>query len=232
MKYVTPLPAQPFLKVAGSTHRFPVRRIYCVGRNYAAHAIEMGSDPEREDPFFFQKNPDNLVINNENFPYPPRSSDVHHEVELVVALGGLPDDGLSDIDVANALQYAWGYTVGLDMTRRDLQAQCKEARRPWEIGKSFEQSAPCGELKPAASIGHPESGKIELKINNEVRQEGDLNQQIWKVPEIISYLSGLFVLRSGDLIMTGTPSGVGAVKRGDTLEATIEGIGELHCSVV
>lgn len=232
MKYVTPVPAQAFLPVAGGTHRYPVHRIYCVGRNYAAHAIEMGSDPEREDPFFFQKNPDNLVIDNGDFPYPANSNDVHHEIELVVALGHLPDDGLADISVEQALNYVWGYTVGLDMTRRDLQAACKEQRRPWEIGKSFERSAPCGALQPASEIGHPESGTIELVINGETRQQGDLNQQIWKVPEIISYLSGLFLLRSGDLIMTGTPSGVGPVVRGDRLLGRIENIGEFQCHVI
>jgi len=231
MKYVVPLPQQAFLPVTSSSDRYPVRRIYCVGRNYAAHAIEMGGDPDREEPFFFQKNPDNLVINGGDFPYPDKSSDVHHEIELVVALGNLPDDGLSDIPLEQSEEYIWGYAVGIDMTRRDLQAKCKEQRRPWEIAKGFDHSAPCGTLSPASVTGHPTQGEISLQINGETRQSGDLNQLIWKVPEVVSYLSGLFKLYSGDLIMTGTPSGVGPVQRGDTLIGRIEGLQELQCKV-
>jgi len=223
MKYVVPLPQQAFLPVTSSSDRYPVRRIYCVGRNYAAHAIEK--------PFFFQKNPDNLVINGGDFPYPDKSSDVHHEIELVVALGNLPDDGLSDIPLEQSEEYIWGYAVGIDMTRRDLQAKCKEQRRPWEIAKGFDHSAPCGTLSPASVTGHPTQGEISLQINGETRQSGDLNQLIWKVPEVVSYLSGLFKLYSGDLIMTGTPSGVGPVQRGDTLIGRIEGLQELQCKV-
>lgn len=231
MKYVIPLHPLAFLPVTGSKERYPVRRIYCVGRNYAAHAIEMGADPDREEPFFFQKNPDNLVINGENFPYPDKSSDVHHEIELVAALGNLPIEGASDIALDDANGFVWGYAVGVDMTRRDLQAKCKEQRRPWEVAKGFDFSAPCGALQPAEDIGHPEKGDITLHINGELRQQGDLNQLIWKVPEVISYLSGLFRLHNGDIIMTGTPAGVGPVQRGDKLEGRIEGLDDLHCTV-
>lgn len=207
--------------------RFPVRRVYCIGRNYAAHAVEMGHDPDREPPFFFQKNPDNLDASG-SFPYPPRSSDVHHEVELVVALGR----GGRDIPADEALGCVWGYGVGLDMTRRDLQAEAKKLGRPWEIGKAFEHSAPVGPLVPASRTGHPSAGRITLKVNGELRQEGDLNQMIWKVPEMISYLSEYFELRPGDVILTGTPAGVGAVVAGDVMEAEVEGVGRLRVTVV
>ncbi len=228
MGYVITKPQQAVLPVRGTGDMFPVHRVYCVGRNYAAHAIEMGHDPDREDPFFFQKNPGNLVINGGDFPYPSRSEDVHHEIEMVVAL----KSGGTDIPLEEALDHIYGYAVGLDMTRRDLQGKCKKAGRPWEIGKAFEHSAPCAELVPAADIGHPHQGAVWLKVNGQIRQEGDLNQLIWKVPEMISYLSGLFELRAGDLIMSGTPSGVAAVQRGDELHGFIEGIGELNTKVV
>lgn len=221
-------PALPCLPVAGSPAVFPVRRIYCVGRNYAAHAIEMGHDPDREAPFFFQKSPDNLVTGGADFPYPGRSEDVHHEIELVVAL----HQGGSDIPLEAALDCVWGYAVGLDMTRRDLQGEAKKLGRPWEVGKAFEASAPCGDLVPAGAIGHPAKGAIWLEVNGERRQEGNLDQLIWKVPEIVAYLSGLFALAPGDLIMTGTPSGVGPVARGDVLHGHVEGVGDLHCKVV
>ncbi|NIA70408.1 fumarylacetoacetate hydrolase family protein [Pelagibius litoralis] len=220
-------PATATLPVRGSDSLFPIHRVYCVGRNYAAHAIEMGHDPDREDPFFFQKNPDNLVVNGGDFPYPDKSSDVHHEIEMAVAL----HKGGKNIAVADALDHVWGYGVALDMTRRDLQGQCKKAGRPWEIGKAFEHSAPCSALMPASEIGHPDSGAVWLKVNGEIRQEGDLNQLIWKVPEMIAYLSGLFTLAPGDVILSGTPSGVGPVQRGDVLEGHIEGVGELHTKV-
>ena len=222
---VEPAPL-PFLPVRGMTEVFPVHRIYCVGRNYAAHAVEMGHDPNRETPFFFQKNPDNLVLDGA-FPYPPASSDVHHEIELVVAL----KKGGSDIPVEEALGCVYGYAVGLDMTRRDLQGEAKKQGRPWEIGKAFECSAPCSALVPASEIGHPDAGSVTLKVNGELRQEGNLNQLIWKVAEVISYLSGLFELAPGDLIFTGTPSGVGPTVRGDRLEGAIEGVGTLSVRV-
>jgi fumarylpyruvate hydrolase len=227
MTYVFQPPAIVSLPVRGMDAVFPVHRIYCVGRNYAAHAIEMGHDPDREPPFFFQKNPDNLLI-DADFPYPDKSSDVHHEIEMIVAL----KSGGRNIPVESALDCVFGYGVGLDMTRRDLQGECKKMGRPWEIGKAFEHSAPCSDLVSAEEIGHPEQGAVWLKINDEIRQEGDLNQLIWKVPETISYLSGLFELAPGDLIMSGTPSGVGPVQRGDVLHGFVEGVGELQTKVV
>ena len=215
------------LPVRGSDEHFPVRRIYCVGRNYAAHSIEMGGDPDKEEPFFFQKNPNNIDLSGE-FPYPDKSSDVHHEIELLVAL----KSGGTNIPLASALDCVFGYAVCLDMTRRDLQAQMKAQGRPWEIGKAFERSAPCAPLVPASEIGHPDHGAIWLEVNGQMRQQGDLNQLIWKVPEMISYLSGLFELAAGDLIMSGTPSGVGPVVKGDRLHGHIDGIGDLECRVV
>ncbi|MFN3614562.1 MAG: fumarylacetoacetate hydrolase family protein [Rubrimonas sp.] len=220
-------PAVPTLPVQGSAERFPVRRVYCIGRNYAAHAVEMGHDPDREPPFFFQKNPDNLDPSGE-FPYPAGTADVHHEVELVVALGR----GGRDISAAGALDCVWGYAVGLDMTRRDLQAEAKKAGRPWEIAKAFERSAPVGPLRPASEIGHPAAGAVTLAVNGALRQQGDLNQMIWKVPEMIAHLSRYFELASGDVIMTGTPAGVGAVVRGDVMEARIDGVGAIRVAVV
>ncbi len=225
---VIPAPEAPSLPVRGTADRFPVHRIYCVGRNYAAHAVEMGHDPDREAPFFFLKSPTTLLTDGRDLPYPPATRDLHHEVELVVALG----KGGADIAPEAALGHVWGYAVGLDMTRRDLQAEAKKAGRPWEVGKTFENSAPCGELVPAAGIGHPDRGAIRLKVNGETRQEGALEQMIWKVPEVIACLSTLFELRAGDLIMTGTPAGVGAVVRGDRLHAHVEGVGDLELAVI
>jgi fumarylpyruvate hydrolase len=225
--YVFEPPQRPSLPVQGSELRFPVRRVYCIGRNYAAHTIEMGGDPNREPPFFFQKNPDNLDTSGE-FPYPVKSSDVHHELEMVVALSS----GGVNIPVENALEHVYGYGVGLDMTRRDLQGEAKDLRRPWEIGKAFERSAPCGALVPASEIGHPAAGLVQLKVNGTVRQTGDLGQMIWKVSEMISYLSDYFELAAGDVIMSGTPSGVAAVARGDVMEAEIAGVGALRFTVV
>ncbi|WP_277024580.1 fumarylacetoacetate hydrolase family protein [Paracoccus hibiscisoli] len=219
---------QVSVPVRGTSDRFPVHRIYCVGRNYAAHAVEMGHDPDKEPPFFFQKSPSNLVTDGRDFSYPPATEDVHHEIELVVALVS----GGSNIPVAEALDHVFGYGVGLDMTRRDIQAELKRMSRPWDAAKAFEQSAPCSEIVPASQIGHPERGAIWLKINGEIRQEGDLDQLIWKTAEVIAHLSGLFELRAGDLIMTGTPSGVGSVHRGDKLHGHVEGVGDLTCTVV
>lgn len=224
---VLPLPAPPMIPVAGSARMFPVRRVYCVGRNYADHAREMGHDPDREPPFFFQKNPDNLFA-GADFPYPPQSQDVHHEVELLVALGS----GGRDIPPEAALSHVWGYGVALDMTRRDLQAAAKKAGRPWEIGKAFEQSAPVAPIHPVAEVGHPASGAITLSVNGELRQSGDLAQMIWSVPEIIACLSAHFTLAAGDVILTGTPAGVGPVRRGDRMEAAIDGLGGLSVTVV
>jgi fumarylpyruvate hydrolase len=213
--------------IRGSDMVFPVRRVYCIGRNYGAHAVEMGHDPEREPPFFFQKNPDNLDFTGE-FPYPSGTNDLHHEAEMVVALrsGGV------NIPAAKALDCVFGYAVGLDMTRRDLQGAAKRMGRPWEIGKAFERSAPMGPIVPASVIGHPAQGRIAMKVNGAVRQEGDLNQMIWKAPEMIACLSTFFELAPGDLIMTGTPAGVGAVVRGDVMEVAVEGVGALTVRVV
>lgn len=223
---IAPAPV-PSLPVAGTDQRFPVRRVYCVGRNYAEHAIEMGHDPNREPPFFFQKNPDALVSTG-RFPYPVKSADVHYEIELIVALA----QGGTDIPADKALDHVFGYGIGLDMTRRDLQAEAKKMGRPWEIAKSFEASAPCGPLEPASRIGHPTRGQIWLDVNGSRRQTGDLSQMIWNVPDTIAYLSGLFTLAPGDIIMTGTPSGVGAIQRGDVLSGGVEGVGTLEVRVV
>ncbi len=205
---------------------FPVRRIYCIGRNYADHAIEMGHDPDKEPPFFFQKNPDNADTSGV-FPYPAETSDVHHEIELAVALGS----GGTDIPESTALSHVFGYGVALDMTRRDLQGQMKKAGRPWEIGKAFERSAPMGALVTADRVGHPENGAITLHVNGDLRQSGDLNQMIWKVPQMIAWLSRFYTLAAGDVILSGTPAGVAAVKRGDRMEAAIDGIGALSVEV-
>ncbi len=227
MAHVIPPPEVPSLPVAGRAERFPVRRVYCIGRNYAAHTVEMGGDPDREPPFFFQKNPDNLDPSG-RFPYPTKSGDVHHEVELLVALG----TGGTEIPVERALGHVWGYAVALDMTCRDLQGEAKRLARPWEIGKAFERSAPVGPLRPATEIGHPQRGRIALSVDGAVRQEGDLGQMIWKVPEMIAYLSEYFALAPGDVILSGTPSGVGPVARGETMVAEIEGVGSLEVRVV
>ena len=228
MGYVISPPPVISLPVEGSDARFPVRRIYCIGRNYAEHAIEMGHDPDKEPPFFFQKNPDNLLPEGQDFPYPAKSKDVHFEIELVVAL----KSGGTNIPVDKALDHVFGYAVGLDMTRRDLQGEAKKLGRPWEIGKAFEHSAPCGPIVPAERVGKLTRGAVTLEVNGEMRQTGDIDQMIWKIPEMISYLSEYFALAPGDLIMSGTPAGVGAVKRGDRLRGRVEGVGELNVGVV
>lgn len=215
------------LPVAGTEAKFPVRRVYCIGRNYAAHAVEMGHDPDREPPFFFQKNPNNLDPSGE-FPYPTETSDVHHEIEMAVAL----KSGGTNISVDQALDHVYGYAVSLDMTRRDLQGEQKKMGRPWEIGKAFERSAPIGPIHPAESVGHLSEGRVELKVNGELKQEGDLNQMIWKVPEMISYLSKYFELAPGDVLLSGTPSGVGPVQKGDEMVAHVGGVGDLIVRVI
>jgi fumarylpyruvate hydrolase len=227
MGLIIPAPVQATLPVAGSADRYPIRRIYCVGRNYAEHAVEMGGDPNKEPPFFFQKNPDNATTTGE-FAYPSATKDVHHEIEMVVALkaGGV------GIPVAKALDYVFGYGIGIDMTRRDLQNEAKKMQRPWESAKAFEGSAPMTALVPAPRCGHPAKGAIWLKVNGAVKQTGDLEQMIWKVPETIAYLSTLFRLEAGDIIMTGTPAGVGPVKKGDVLEGHVDGVGDLRVAVV
>ncbi len=220
-------PQNTTLPIVGSEARFPVNRVYCVGRNYAAHAIEMGHDPNREAPFFFQKNVSNLDMSGE-FPYPAKTSDVHHEVELAVLL----KSGGMNIPVDQALNHVYGYAPSLDMTRRDIQAEQKKLGRPWEISKAFERSAPIGAVHPATTVGHLSEGRISLKVNGSLRQDGDLNQLIWKVPELISYLSEYFELVGGDVILTGTPSGVSSVQRGDVLEVKIDGLDSLSTKVI
>ena len=217
---VWPLPSVP---VAGGSDRFPVRRIYCVGRNYAAHAREMGADPTREAPFFFTKPADAVVMADTTLPYPPATANLHHEIELVVALKG----GGTDVPVDRALDLVYGYAVGLDMTRRDVQNAAKAAGKPWDMGKGFDQSAPISALRPAAAIGHPSVGAIWLKVNGAVKQTGDLADLIWSVPETLAYLSGLVTLAPGDLIYTGTPEGVGPVVAGDVLEGHFDVVGDL-----
>ena len=215
--------ATPSLSVEGSDARFPVGRIYCVGRNYADHAREMGHDPDREPPFFFMKAANSVVESGATIAYPVGTKDVHHEIEMVVAIS----KGGKNIPVEKALEHVWGYAVGLDMTRRDIQGEAKKMGRPWEMGKSFDESAPISALRPASKIGHPAKGAIWLKVNGQVKQQGDLAMQIWSVPEQINYLSNLITLQPGDLIFSGTPAGVGPVKAGDKLEGHVDGVGEL-----
>src|SRR5918995_1183038 len=223
MTYAVQPPPITALPVAGTDESFPVMRVYCVGRNYAEHAVEMGHDPNREPPFFFAKPANSVVPNGGILPFPSATEDLHHEIELVVALG----EGGADLTASDALSRVFGYAVGLDMTRRDLQAEAKKAGRPWDMAKGFDRSAPMSAVRPASAIGHPSEGAIWLRVNGELRQEGDLAQQIWKVPETISYLSTLVELQPGDLILTGTPKGVGPVEPGDHLEGHIEGVGDL-----
>lgn len=205
---------------------FAVRRVYCVGRNYAEHIVEMGNDT-RDPPFFFAKPADAIVVGGAAILYPPQTADFHHEIELVVAIG---KDG-ADIAPADALGHVYGYAAGLDMTRRDLQAVAKKAGRPWEMAKSFDFSAPIGTIEPASSIGHPDTGAITLSVNGVERQRGDLADQIWNVSDTIAYLSSFVALKAGDIIMTGTPAGVGAVVRGDTIEGSIAGVGTVRTRV-
>jgi len=205
---------------------FPVRRLWCVGRNYVEHIKEMGQDV-REPPFFFSKPADAIVHDGGTVPYPSLTKDMQHEVELVVAL----KSGGREIQSDKALDCVYGYCVGIDLTRRDLQIASRNAKRPWEIGKAFDHSAPCGSVAPAANIGHPSRGRIVLKVNGKVRQDGDLNQMIWNVPEVISKLSEMVELAAGDIIMTGTPSGVAATVPGDKIECEIEGVGKLNATI-
>jgi fumarylpyruvate hydrolase len=226
MKYAIPALPVITLPVVGGDP-FPVRRIYCVGRNYAAHAREMGHDPTREDPFFFMKPADAIVPNNGTMPYPPQTKNLHHEIELVVAL----KSGGADIPIGKANDTIFGYAVGLDMTRRDLQGQARDKGRPWDMGKGFDHSAPCTALHPVAKTGIVDKGAIWLKVNGQVRQKGDIQDLIWNIPETINYLSGLVELFAGDLIYTGTPEGVAAVVKGDVLEGFVEGVDTLKITI-
>jgi fumarylpyruvate hydrolase len=227
MPYVIAPPPQPSLPVVGTDKLFPVRRVYCVGRNYAEHTREMGHDPNKEPPFFFMKTPDSLLTDGK-FPYPTHSTDVHWEIELVVAL----KSGGKNIKAADALSHVFGYAIALDMTRRDLQSVAKKMGRPWEIGKAFDHSTPCTPLSPVEKVGHLAAGAITLDLNGVRKQTGDLKDMIWDVPSQIEYLSGLWELKAGDLILTGTPAGVGAVKPGDKLHGHVHGLGNLDVTVV
>ena len=227
-RFVIDAPSVPSIPVVGQSGRFPVHRIYCVGRNYAAHAREMGKDPDKEPPFFFLKPADAILPGGGSMHYPPGTSNLHHEIELVVAL----HRGGSDIPAARALDHVYGYAVGLDMTRRDLQTQARDMGRPWDFGKAFDESAPITPIHPVSSHGHRASGSITLQVNGEMRQKADLNDMIWNVPDTIAFLSRYYSLQPGDLIFTGTPAGVGAVKRGDVLVGAVEGVGELRVTIV
>ena len=222
-KYVIDIGPLPSLPVEGSDARFPVGRIYCVGRNYAEHAREMGHDPDREPPFFFMKPADALVPGGGSLPYPLATKNLHYEIELVAVIG----KGGVRIHAKDALTHVWGYGVGLDMTRRDVQAAAKTAGRPWDMGKGFDQSAPCSAIRPASKIGHPAKGAIWLTVNGATKQRGDLEDMIWPLPDIIRHLSELVALAPGDLIFTGTPAGVGPVVAGDSLEGHVDGVGDL-----
>jgi len=219
MSFVFPPSATPSVAVEGTQDLFPVRRIYCVGRNYAAHAREMGKDPDREPPFFFTKPADAIVPNNATIPYPARTGNFHHEIELVIAIG----KGGSNIAMDKALEHVFGYAVGNDLTRRDLQFEARDKGRPWDTGKAFDRSAAIAAIRPA-SKGHLNKARIWIKVNGEIRQDANVADLIWDVPEIIAELSTLFELAPGDLIYTGTPAGVNAVKPGDRMEGGIDGL--------
>lgn len=225
--YVLPPLATPSIAVAGSDARFPIRRVFCVGRNYAAHAREMGNDPDREAPFFFMKPADAVVDAQGIVPYPPATRDLHHEVEMVVALGA----GGADVAPANALALVWGYGVGLDLTRRDLQAVAKDLRRPWDFAKGFDASAPCSPLQPVSKVGHPVDARIWLEINGALVQEGTLAEMIWPVADIISQVSRFVTLAPGDLIFSGTPAGVGPLQPGDRVRGGVDGVAEFDCAI-
>lgn len=226
MSFVIPAHAIPSIPVAGTGQAFPVRRIWCVGRNYLEHIRELGND-ERQPPFFFAKHADMLAPDGAIVPYPSLTKDFQHEVELAVALksGGL------NIAADKALDHVYGYGVSIDLTRRDLQMASRKKEQPWEIGKSFDQSAPCGAIRPASEIGHPSKGKIWLSVNGTERQKGDLSEMIWNVAEIISKLSLQVSLGAGDLILTGTPAGVAALSPGDNIECGVDGIGTLKVQI-
>src|SRR5688572_22388340 len=225
--YVFTAPAIPSVAVEGTPARFPVHRIYCVGRNYAAHAREMGQDPEREAPFFFMKPADAVVPSHDTIPFPSRTNNLHHEIELVVALarGGM------NVSADRALDLVLGNDVSNDLTRRDLQAEARDKGRPWATAKGFDRSAAISAIHPASRIGHPKQGRIWLSVNGELRQQGDLADLIWSVPEVIAELSTLFELAPGDLIFTGTPAGVAALKPGDKIEGGVEGVDTLVTTI-
>lgn len=226
-EFVFQPPAPASVAVSGTDARFPVRRIFCVGRNYAAHAREMGNDPDREKPFFFTKPADAVVDSGSVIPYPPLTEDLHHEIELVVAIG----KPAFQISADEALSCVWGYAVGIDLTRRDLQAEAKKASRPWDWAKGFDHSAPCGPLHPAERVGHPDRGRIWLAVDGETRQDGDLADLIWPVRDIVAFCSRSVALKPGDLIFTGTPAGVGPVSAGEEITGGVDGLGEISVTI-
>ncbi len=229
MSYVIDIEDRPVLPIEGSDDKFPVRRIYCVGRNYRAHAIEMGADPDREPPFFFMKPADAIVQNGSTISYPSKTENFHYEIELVAAIGR----GGSNIAEAGALDHVWGYGVGIDLTRRDVQQVAKDMGRPWDMGKGFDESAPCTALRPVGDVGHPDTGNgaIWIKVDGEVKQESTLDLHIWNVAETIAYLSEYVTLEPGDLIYMGTPDGVGPVNSGQTMEGHIDGVGDITIAI-
>ena len=226
--YVIAPVGTPSIDVAGSDKRFPLRRIYCLGRNYSAHAIEMGDDPDESPPFFFMKPADTAFLASEGFPYPTMSNRVSYEMELVVAL----ESGGANIDEGDALRHVFGYGVGLDMTRRDLQDVAKERSRPWDGSKGFDQSTPMSAIYPVSDVGHPEDNRIWLSVNDEIRQDSTTALMRWSIAESIAILSQYFELHAGDIILTGTPAGVGLVERGDTMRGGVEGVAEIEVAVV
>lgn len=217
----------PTVAVAGTAARFPVRRIFCVGRNYAAHARELGNDPDRDPPFFFTKPADAVVDDGASIPYPPETSNFHYEIELVVAIGTAG----RDIPRERALDHVFGYSVGIDLTRRDLQSAAREERRPWDWSKGFDRSAPIAPIHPVSAVGHPKAGRIWLAVDGRMKQESDIGKMIWPVPDIIAFASRSIELRPGDLIMTGTPEGVGPIERGEAMAGGVDGVGEIRISV-
>lgn len=225
--YAFPPGQVPTVPVSGGDTQFPVHRIYCVGRNYAEHAREMGVDPDREPPFFFNKPADAVVSNDATIPYPPSTQNLHHEIELVVAIG----KGGTDIPASMALEHIYGYAVGIDLTRRDLQLAARDKGRPWDSGKGFDRSAPTTAIHLASVLGHPSSGAIWIEVNGEVRQKADIAELIWSVPEVITHLSKLYTLKPGDLIFTGTPAGVGPILRGDKLRGCVDGVDEIRLEI-
>ena len=213
--------------IGGGDQRFPVRRIFCVGRNYAEHVREMGGNPDRDEPCYFTKSAHSLVESGGTIPYPAGTGDFHHEVELVVAIGS---SGF-EVDTGDALTLVYGYAVGLDMTRRDLQLASRGNKGPWDIGKDFENAAVIGSIRPASDVGHPSEGRIHLAVNGDTRQDSNLSHLVWSVPEIIAHLSRLYRLDPGDLVYTGTPDGVGPVVSGDRLSGGIDGVGSIELQI-
>lgn len=226
-RFVIDTPSVVSMEVSGSAQRFPVRRVYCLGRNYRAHAIESGDNPDETPPFFFIKPRDAVIASSEGFPYPPMTKALRHEVEMVVAL----KSGGANIAAADALNHVYGYGVALDMTREDLQNIAQEMSRPWAISKSFDKSAPCGPLRRVETNGHAVDGRIWLSVNGEIRQDSDLELQRWSVPQAISILSQYYELAAGDIVLTGTPAGIGLVEKGDFIKAGIQGLGDIEVQV-